>query len=122
LSDTPSYLPVDDGWVDHRTAVLDHQVPRDLDPSGFEVDLDDAGVRGRRPATVGVTAVGRGDVEWRRGPVVLRDRCPPRDFGEREAAGGHTLHVDIAGHDVDIRRRRLEHLCCLFDDQLPHLP
>jgi len=46
-----SHLTVDDGWVDYRTTVLDHHVPRDLDQSRFEVDLDDAGVRCKLPTS-----------------------------------------------------------------------
>ena len=50
-------LAVDDRRVDDRPAVLDHEVAREADEAGLEVDLDDAGVGGHRPTAVALAAI-----------------------------------------------------------------
>jgi len=70
---------VDDGWVDYRTAVLDHHVPRDLDQSHFGVDLDDAGVRCKLPtSTFAVPPAGLDPAAYRLGDCGRGFRTPVR--------------------------------------------
>ena len=118
-------LAVDDRRVDDRPTVLDHEVAREGDETGLEIDVDDAGVGGHRPAAVALAAIDDRCAE--RGVAALAfDRAAfghhrRGDIGDGESPRGDARHVNVAVDDLDVGRRGLEHLGRLFDELLAHL-
>ena len=88
--------------------------------AGVEIDVDDAGVGGDRPATVALAAVRERCIEGRVGIGVTHD--VRGEFGVGDAPRRHAGDVDVAVDDLDVGGVGFEHLGRFVEHLLADLP
>jgi hypothetical protein len=91
-------LPLHDEWIDHRAAVLDHGVFPYRHPPGARVHLNRGHVHRAREGRP------RGVEDF----LLRQALAGGHEIADAEAASGHAAHADLAAHELEVGRARLQ--------------
>src|SRR5258708_30258073 len=111
LSRSAAHLPFNYSRIDHRAAVLDDEIARNVYLARLRVDLDPAAMGGLCPPTL-ATVIGKrtNKLEWRsRRQVTGREVDQHGDLCERNRFLRHAAHRDHAIRNLKIIGTRLKH-------------
>src|SRR5260370_20585862 len=111
LSRSAAHLPFDHSRIDHRAAVLDDEIARNVYLARLRVDLDPAAMGGLRPPTL-ATVIGKrtNKLEWRsRRQVTAREVDQHGDLRERNRFLRHAPHPHHAIPKLNIIATRPTH-------------